>query len=115
MARSMVTLFITAFVLGLVFNATPGPVFAETVRQGVGGFRSALAGAVRLARRRRTLGSGRPCWGGPVAAIGLASRADQHRECWLSVVKSRRIRPELARWNRPSAGLALGSPAIQSP
>jgi chemosensory pili system protein ChpE/L-lysine exporter family protein LysE/ArgO len=40
----MLTLLITAFVLGLVFNATPGPVFAETVRQGVrGGFRSALA------------------------------------------------------------------------
>jgi chemosensory pili system protein ChpE len=40
----MLTLFITAFVLGLVFNATPGPVFAETVRQGVrGGFRSAIA------------------------------------------------------------------------
>jgi chemosensory pili system protein ChpE/L-lysine exporter family protein LysE/ArgO len=31
-------------VFGLVFNATPGPVFAETVRQGVrGGFRSAFA------------------------------------------------------------------------
>ena len=40
----MLTLLITAFVLGLVFNATPGPVIAETVRQGVrGGFRSALA------------------------------------------------------------------------
>src|SRR5213593_3677269 len=40
----MLTLLITAFVLGLVFNATPGPVFAETVRQGVrGGFRSALS------------------------------------------------------------------------
>jgi chemosensory pili system protein ChpE len=40
----MLTLLMTAFVLGLVFNATPGPVFAETVRQGVcGGFRSALA------------------------------------------------------------------------
>ena len=40
----MLTLLIAAFILGLVFNATPGPVFAETVRQGVrGGFRSALA------------------------------------------------------------------------
>ena len=40
----MLTLFAAAFVLGLVFNATPGPVFAETVRQGVrGGFRAALA------------------------------------------------------------------------
>ena len=40
----MLTLLITAFVLGFVFNATPGPVFAQTVRQGVqGGFRSALA------------------------------------------------------------------------
>ncbi|PYR34089.1 MAG: chemotaxis protein, partial [Acidobacteria bacterium] len=33
----MLTLLITAFVLGLVFNATPGPVIAETVRQGVRG------------------------------------------------------------------------------
>lgn len=40
----MTTLFIAAFLLGLVFNATPGAVFAETVRQGVrGGFRPALA------------------------------------------------------------------------
>ena len=40
----MLTLLITALVLGLVFNATPGPVFAETVRRGIrGGFRSALA------------------------------------------------------------------------
>jgi threonine/homoserine/homoserine lactone efflux protein len=39
----MLTLFIAAFVLGLVFNATPGPVFAETVRQGVrGDFRLAV-------------------------------------------------------------------------
>ena len=40
----MTTLFISAFLLGLIFNATPGAVFAETVRQGVhGGFRPALA------------------------------------------------------------------------
>ena len=40
----MLMLVIAAFVLGLVFNATPGPVFAETVRQGVrSGFRAALA------------------------------------------------------------------------
>jgi len=40
----MLTLFITAFALGMVFNASPGAVFAETVRQGVrGGFRPALA------------------------------------------------------------------------
>ena len=39
----MLTLFVSAFVLGLVFNAAPGAVFAETVRQGVrGGFRPAL-------------------------------------------------------------------------
>jgi chemosensory pili system protein ChpE len=39
----MLTLFATAFALGLVLNAAPGPVFAETVRQGVrGGFRLAL-------------------------------------------------------------------------
>ncbi|PPE67485.1 LysE family transporter [Caldimonas caldifontis] len=40
----MFTLFAAAFVLGLVFNAAPGAVFAETVRQGVrGGFRPAFA------------------------------------------------------------------------
>jgi chemosensory pili system protein ChpE len=37
-------LFISAFFLGLIFNAAPGAVFAETVRQGVrGGYRPALA------------------------------------------------------------------------
>lgn len=40
----MSTLFVSAFFLGLVFNAAPGAVFAETVRQGArGGFRPALA------------------------------------------------------------------------
>jgi chemosensory pili system protein ChpE len=40
----MLTLFASAFLLGLVFNAAPGAVFAETVRQGArGGFRPALA------------------------------------------------------------------------
>lgn len=39
----MLVLFLTAFALGLVFNAAPGAVFAETVRQGVhGGYRAAL-------------------------------------------------------------------------
>jgi chemosensory pili system protein ChpE/L-lysine exporter family protein LysE/ArgO len=37
-------LLLSAFALGFVFNATPGPVFAETIRRGVnGGFRSAFA------------------------------------------------------------------------
>ncbi len=40
----MISLFFTALVLGLIFNAAPGAVFAETVRQSMrGGFRSALA------------------------------------------------------------------------
>ena len=40
----MLTLTFSAFGLGLVFNAAPGPLFAETVRRGVrGGFRPALA------------------------------------------------------------------------
>ncbi len=40
----MGTLFAAAFGLGLVFNAAPGAVLAETVRQGVhGGYRAALA------------------------------------------------------------------------
>ena len=39
----MLSLFATAFGLGLIFNAAPGAVFAETVRRGVrGGFRPAL-------------------------------------------------------------------------
>lgn len=39
----MIALFVTAFVLGLVFNAAPGAVFAETVRHAVrGGYRPAL-------------------------------------------------------------------------
>lgn len=40
----MLTLIATAFGLGLLFNAAPGPVFAATVQVGVrGGFRPALA------------------------------------------------------------------------
>src|SRR6266852_1360816 len=40
----MLKLFAAAFFLGIVFNATPGPVFAETVRQGVhDGFRPAVS------------------------------------------------------------------------
>ena len=40
----MLTLAISAFVLGLVFNAAPGAVFVQTVRQGMrGGFRAAFA------------------------------------------------------------------------
>lgn len=40
----MLTLFISAFVLGLIFNAAPGAVFAETVRQAArGGYKPALA------------------------------------------------------------------------
>lgn len=37
-------LFLTAFLLALIINAAPGPIFAETVRLGArGGFRPALA------------------------------------------------------------------------
>jgi chemosensory pili system protein ChpE len=40
----MLTLVVSAFVLGLVFNAAPGAVFVQTVRQGMrGGFRAAFA------------------------------------------------------------------------
>lgn len=40
----MLTLCACAFLLGLLFNAAPGAVFAETVRQGLrGGFRPAFA------------------------------------------------------------------------
>ena len=38
------SVLIAAFLLGLVFNAAPGAIFAETVRRGAtGGFRPALA------------------------------------------------------------------------
>lgn len=40
----MLSLFISAFLLGLIFNAAPGAVFAETVRQGARhGFPAAFA------------------------------------------------------------------------
>ncbi len=40
----MTTLFVSAFFLGLIFNAAPGAVFAETLRQGArGGFSAAFA------------------------------------------------------------------------
>lgn len=40
----LLTLFGMAFLLGIVFNAAPGAVFAETIRRGVdGGYRPALA------------------------------------------------------------------------
>ena len=40
----MLTVFLTAFGLGLLFSAAPGAIFAETVKVGVrGGFRPALA------------------------------------------------------------------------
>jgi chemosensory pili system protein ChpE/L-lysine exporter family protein LysE/ArgO len=40
----MLALFISAFGLGLIFNAAPGPVFAETLRQSLrGGYKPALA------------------------------------------------------------------------
>jgi chemosensory pili system protein ChpE len=44
MTQDHLTLFLTALGLGFVFNAAPGAVFVETVRQGVrGGFRPASA------------------------------------------------------------------------
>lgn len=44
MTSHHLTLFVTALGLGFVFNAAPGAVFVETVRQGVrGGFRPAFA------------------------------------------------------------------------
>jgi arginine exporter protein ArgO len=40
----MFALFFTALLLGFIFNAAPGAVFAETIRQGIrGGFKGALA------------------------------------------------------------------------
>lgn len=40
----MLSLFLTAFIFGLIFNAAPGAVMVQTVRESVaGGFRPALA------------------------------------------------------------------------
>ena len=40
---ALAKIFIAAFGLGMIFNAAPGAVFAETVRRGIrGGFRAAL-------------------------------------------------------------------------
>ncbi len=70
----MATLFISAFFLGLVFNAAPGAVFAETVRQGVrGGFRPAFqvqAGSLVGDAAWAVLG---------LAGIGLALQLDALR------------------------------------
>ena len=39
----MIELFVSAFVLGILFNAMPGAIFAESLRRGLrGGFRPAL-------------------------------------------------------------------------
>ena len=44
MITPVLSLFSMAFLLGLIFNAAPGAVFAETIRRGVdGGYRQALA------------------------------------------------------------------------
>ena len=44
MITPALSLFGMAFLLGLIFNAAPGAVFAETIRRGVdGGYRPALA------------------------------------------------------------------------
>ena len=44
MITPVLSLFGMAFLLGLIFNAAPGAVFAETIRRGVdGGYRPALA------------------------------------------------------------------------
>jgi chemosensory pili system protein ChpE len=70
----VLTLVATAFGLGLVFNAAPGPVFAETVRRGVrGGFQPALA--VQLGSL-----TGDAVWAVlGLAGVGLLSRLESMR------------------------------------
>lgn len=71
----MISLFVSAFLLGLVFNAAPGAVFAETVRQGArGGFRPALAVQVGSL-------SGDALW----AVLGLAGVGLLLKLQWLQV------------------------------
>lgn len=105
----MLTLFFTAFALGLVFNAAPGAVFAETVRQGVrGGFRPAFAVQV---------GSlvGDATWGAlGLAGIGLALQMEALRWpvglagaaylLWLSWDSWRAARHEYALDPAPATG-----------
>ena len=105
----MTALFFTAFALGLVFNAAPGAVFAETVRQGVrGGFRPAFAVQV---------GSlvGDATWGVlGLAGIGLALQMEVLRWpvglagaaylLWLSWDSWRAARHEYTLDPAPSAG-----------
>ena len=69
----MTTLFAAAFLLGLVFNAAPGAVFAETVRQGMrGGFRPALAVQVGslVGDAALTAKVGVSCCARPIAPLG---------------------------------------------
>jgi chemosensory pili system protein ChpE len=70
----MLSLFVAAFLLGLLFNAAPGAVFAETVRQGVrGGFRPALS--VQLGSL-----AGDALWAAlGLAGVGLLAQAESLR------------------------------------
>lgn len=71
----MLSIAAAAFALGLVFNAAPGPVFAATLRHGVGGgFRPALA--VQLGSL-----AGDAVW----AVLGLAGVG------WLATLESLRV------------------------
>jgi chemosensory pili system protein ChpE/L-lysine exporter family protein LysE/ArgO len=93
------SLLAMAFGLGLLLNAAPGPVFAETIRRGVrGGFRAALA---------VQLGSivGDAAWAAAgLASIGLLLRLDVLRVpigvagslylTWLAIASWRGARHE---------------------
>lgn len=122
--RHVLVLFASAFLLGLIFNAAPGAVFAETVRQGVrGGFRPALAvplgslagdalwAAARAGRRRiactsgSCAGAGRHRWGTLPAVAVLrrvargARRTGQAVAGWAALV-ARVLRGAADRWAR---------------
>ncbi|HXF45500.1 MAG TPA: LysE family transporter [Burkholderiaceae bacterium] len=117
----MLVLFAGAFLLGLIFNAAPGAVFAETVRQGVrGGFRPALA--VQLGSL-----AGDALWALlGLAGVGLLAQAEALRVpvgiagvlylLWLSYDAWRAARVELARQlpTAPLPGRALRAGVLLS-
>ncbi|HLP08865.1 MAG TPA: LysE family transporter [Opitutaceae bacterium] len=110
----MITIFVSAFLLGLVLNAAPGPVLAATLRHCArGGFRGALA---------VQLGSlvGDCVWALlGLAGLGLLLQLDWLRAplgiaggvylCWLAWQSWREAKLESVRDDAPSDDAARGA------
>ena len=84
----MIQILSIAFLLGLIFNAAPGAVFAETIRRSMtGGFREALHTATGIADWRRAMGHIGAAWSRCAAAKPIAAAPHSHRGIsisWLS-------------------------------